>query len=101
MYERVYFVLFYEQNWGKMTHVEGIGDSGGGAINIVMQKHKDFRNCPPYFSQGAASNRVQSGIGTRKMPKRIVEEISVDDEIYPTRPVSPMAWLPPILGDII
>ena len=32
MYERVYFVLFYEQNWGKMTHVEGIGDrqKGGG-----------------------------------------------------------------------
>ena len=84
-----------------MLKVLATGKRAVGAINIVMQKHKDFRNCPPYFSQGAASNRVQSGIGTRKMPKRIVEEISVDDEIYSTRPVSPMAWLPPILDCII
>ena len=58
MYERVYFVYFFMNKIGKkwlMLKVLATGKRAVGAINIVMQKHKDFRNCPPYFSQVLAA----------------------------------------------
>ena len=97
MYERVCFVyIFFEQDGEKMTHVEGIGDrlrqKGGGGNQHSYAETKTLETAHhTLVKEQQVSNRVQSGIGIRKMPKRIVEEISVDDEIYPTRPVSPMA----------